>query len=187
MGTRLFSADDIRGIVDKHPLRREDVERLGRVLAVWLRQYTPSPTFLIGADTRESSQRLKASLIEGLAHSGVRVIDAGILPTAAVSYLIASKGTFAGGVMVSVSHNPLTENDIKIFDHRGIKLSDETECFIEDLFFGNTRLPLEICSTKPIEQSDFVSRTDQKHPGTSRAPVPPATYSPQPTVACVLV
>lgn len=155
MGTRLFSADGIRGIVDKHPLRREDVERLGRVLAVWLRQYAPSPTFLIGADTRESSQRLKASLADGLARGGVLVVDAGTLPTAAISYLIISKGFFAGGAMVSASHNPLIENGIKVFDNRGIKLSDETECFIEDLFFGDTRLPLEIRPANPIEQPDF--------------------------------
>jgi len=155
MGTRLFSADGIRGIVDKHPLRREDVERLGRVLAVWLRQYAPSPTFLIGADTRESSQRLKASLIEGLAHSGVRVVDAGILPTAAVSYLIASKGIFAGGAMVSASHNPLIENGIKVFDCRGIKVNDETELLIEALFFGDSPLPFEIRPTMTIEQPEF--------------------------------
>jgi phosphoglucosamine mutase len=155
MGTRLFSADGIRGIVDKHPLRREDVERLGRVLAVWLRQYAPVPTFLIGADTRESSQRLKASLANGLARGGVRVVDAGILPTAAISYLIISKGYFAGGAMVSASHNPLIENGIKVFNGRGIKVSDETESLIENLFFGDALLPYEIHSSNPIEQPDF--------------------------------
>lgn len=155
MGTRLFSADGIRGIVDKHPLRREDVERLGRVLSVWLRQHAPAPTFLIGADTRESSQRLKAALADGLARGGVRVVDAGTLPTAAISYLIISKGFFAGGAMVSASHNPLIENGIKVFDNRGIKVDDETEHFIEELFFGETQLPYEMRPANPIEQPDF--------------------------------
>ncbi|HQE92966.1 MAG TPA: hypothetical protein PLH19_09045 [Anaerolineae bacterium] len=155
MGSRLFSADGIRGIVDKHPLRCEDVERLGRVLAVWLQQHTPIPTFLIGADTRESSQRLKAWLVDGLARGGVHVVDAGTLPTAAISYLTISKGFFAGGAMVSASHNPLIENGIKVFDSRGIKINDETEHFIENLFFSDTRLPYEVRPTLPIEQPDF--------------------------------
>ncbi|MEJ5310237.1 MAG: hypothetical protein WHX52_10725 [Anaerolineae bacterium] len=155
MGTRLFSADGIRGIVDKHPLRRDDVERLGRVLAVWLRQCAPSPTFLLGADTRESCRRLKASLADGLARGGVRVVDAGTLPTAAISYLIISKGFFAGGAMVSASHNPLIENGIKVFDNRGVKIDDETECLIEALFFGDTALPYEIRPASSIEQPAF--------------------------------
>lgn len=155
MGTRLFSADGIRGIVDKHPLRPDDVERLGRVLAVWLRQQAPNPIFLIGADTRESSRRLKAALVDGLARGGVRVVDAGTLPTAAISYLIISKGFFNGGIMVSASHNPLIENGIKVFNNRGVKVDGETERFIEDLFFGNTVLPYEIRPTSSIEQLDL--------------------------------
>ncbi len=77
----LFSADGIRGIIDKPPLRREDIERIGRVLAEWLRQYASVPEFLVGTDTRESNQRLKAALVEGLTRGGVHVVDVGILPT----------------------------------------------------------------------------------------------------------
>lgn len=158
MGTRLFSADGIRGIVDKHPLRREDMERLGRVLAVWLRQYAHAPTFLIGTDTRESNQRLKAALVDGLTRGGVHVVDVGTLPTAAISYLIIRKGLFAGGAMVSASHNPLIENGIKVFDSRGIKIKDETEYFIEELFFSDRRLPFEIRPATSIEQSNFIQQ-----------------------------
>lgn len=154
MGTRLFSADGIRGNIDRHPLRREDIERLGRVMAFWLRQYTSTPFFLIGTDTRESSQRIKVSLVDGLARGGVCVTDAGTLPTAAISYLVACEG-FSGGVMISASHNPLIENGIKMFDSRGIKVNEETEYLIEDLFFGDTRLPFEIRPTALVEQADI--------------------------------
>lgn len=156
MIARLFSADGIRGIIDKHPLRREEVERLGRALALWLRNTTPIPTFLIGADTRESSHRLKAALVEGLTRGGVRVVDAGVLPTAAISYLIIRKGSFAGGAMVSASHNPIVENGIKVFNHRGVKVSDETERLIENLFFGDTLLPFEIRPAIMTEQPELI-------------------------------
>ncbi len=141
---RLFSADGIRGVVGRRPLRREDAERLGRVVGKWLRDRFLAPAFLVGTDTRESCHRLKAAFVDGLARSGTRVVDAGILPTAAISYLIASKGLFAGGAVVSASHNPLVENGIKIFDQRGTKIDDRSEAIIEDLFFGDSLLPFEI-------------------------------------------
>ena len=80
----LFGADGIRGIIEKYPLRIEDVERLGRAVAAWLRQNDRSPVFLVGADTRESSHRLKSVLCDGLTRAGIRIVDAGILPTAEI-------------------------------------------------------------------------------------------------------
>jgi phosphoglucosamine mutase len=152
---KLFGADGIRGTIDRHPLRLEDAEHLGRVVAARLRQTVPAPTFLIGTDTRESSQRLKVALVDGLARAGVRVVDAGILPTAAVSYLIASKGFFAAGAIVSASHNPIVENGIKLFNQRGVKISDETEDTIEQLFFGDAPLPFEIRPALSTNEPDY--------------------------------
>jgi phosphoglucosamine mutase len=114
-----------------------------------------SPSFLIGTDTRESCHRLKAAFVEGLTRAGVRVVDAGILPTAAVSFLIASKGFFAGGAMVSASHNPIEENGIKIFSHRGTKIDDYTEEFLESLFFGDEPLPFEIRPATITTEPDY--------------------------------
>lgn len=140
----LFGADGIRGLIDHYPLRPVDAERLGSAIAAYLRVTFPSPTYLIATDTRESSQRIKASLINGLTHGGVRVIDAGILPTAAVSFLVAQKGFFAGGVMVSASHNPIVENGIKLFDEHGMKIADQVEEAIEEAFFSIRVLPYEV-------------------------------------------
>lgn len=169
--TRLFGADGIRGMVDRYPFRREDAERLGRVVGAWLRQQAPSPTFLVGTDTRESCYRLKAAFVDGLNRAGVRVVDAGILPTAAVSYLIASKGFFSGGAVVSASHNPIEENGIKIFNHRGVKIDDQTEQALEDLFFGDSPLPFEVRPAAVTDEPDYawqyahaLAREYQGHP-----------------------
>jgi phosphoglucosamine mutase len=150
---RLFGADGIRGLTDIYPLRPADAERLGSTIAAYLRVNFSSPTYLIATDTRESSQRIKNALVNGLTHGGVRVIDAGVLPTAAVSFLVAKKGLFAGGVMVSASHNPIVENGIKLFDERGMKVADEIEDAIEELFFSNFALPYEIHAASFQEES----------------------------------
>lgn len=140
---RLFGADGIRGVSDTYPLRFPDVELLGRALGAWFREQNLHPTVVVGTDTRESSQRLKIALSYGLTHAGAQVIDVGILPTAAISFLIARKGFLDGGVVVSASHNPVIENGIKVFDHRGVKLSDQDETSIEEWFLGERLLPFE--------------------------------------------
>lgn len=159
--SKLFSADGIRGVVYEPPLLQEDIERLSYALAVWLRSQESSPYFLIGTDTRESNQHLKSVLVDGLSRGGVRVVDVGIVPTAAISYLIISEGYFAGGAMISASHNPIIENGIKLFDHQGVKISNEAECLIETLFYSNT---LYSFSTRPvavISRPDLVQRYTQ--------------------------
>ena len=135
---KLFGADGIRGVIDRYPFRMEDLDRLGYSFASWWLERSPQPGVLIGTDTRESNQRIKVALVKGLSQAGVSVFDAGILPTAAVSYLIASKGFLSGGLMISASHNPLNENGIKMFDERGMKLDDRNEAWIEANLTGHS-------------------------------------------------
>ena len=47
-----------------------------------------------------------------------------------VSYLACTQ-PFEAGVVVSASHNPYTDNGIKVFSHDGTKISDEQEDEIE--------------------------------------------------------
>ncbi len=142
---RLFSADGIRGIAGDFPVSSDACQRLGASISAWLRDTGSSKDgFLVGCDTRISSQRLKTYLCAGLTRAGIPVVDVGIIPTAGLSYLIASLGYLNGGAIITASHNPVYENGIKIFDHLGSKLSDKNEEQIEELYFGESHLPYEI-------------------------------------------
>lgn len=132
---RLFGADGIRSSVDRFPLTSTGITELGRACADWLCARQQYPSVLLGADTRESSHRLKSILANSLSRRGVAIVDAGIIPTPGLSYILARKGFFSGGVMVSASHNPIVENGLKFFDQRGCKLSDQDETEIEQNFF----------------------------------------------------
>jgi phosphoglucosamine mutase len=133
---QLFGADGIRGRIDQYPFRVEDQIRLGQALAWWWLARGPDPVLLVGTDTRESNQRIKAALVDGLTKAGIKIWDVGILPTAALSFLIAQNSDLAGGIMISASHNPIFENGIKVFDERGMKISDLEEAKIEAAFFA---------------------------------------------------
>ncbi len=81
--------------------------------------------FLIGRDTRISGSLLQAALAAGLAGEGIDVRDLGVLPTPGVAALSAADGVPAA--MISASHNPYSDNGVKLFAAGGRKLSDDAE------------------------------------------------------------
>ncbi|KPJ74996.1 MAG: phosphoglucosamine mutase, partial [Deltaproteobacteria bacterium SG8_13] len=72
------------------------------------------------------------ALISGICSKNSNVIPTGILPTPGIAYLTAALGGCAG-IVVSASHNPYTDNGIKVFDADGYKLSVEQEEKLENL------------------------------------------------------
>src|SRR5205814_1385135 len=84
---------------------------------------------------RESRRWITATVAAGLKEAGVAVESAGVLTTPGVAYL-ARMGTFAAGIVISASHNPWTDNGIKVFAHDGYKLSDAAELEIEREIFS---------------------------------------------------
>ena len=53
------------------------------------------------------------------------------MPTPAVAYLVTELGA-AGGIVVSASHNPYTDNGVKLIGADGFKVDPEVEQAIED-------------------------------------------------------
>jgi phosphoglucosamine mutase len=151
---KLFGADGIRGKIDQYPFRSEDQIRLGQSLANWWLDRTSKPILLVGTDTRESNQRIKMALVDGLTKAGIEVWDTGILPTAALSFLIAQSSDLAGGIMISASHNPILENGIKVFDERGMKISDTEEDKIEEMFFKPESKPHQHANSAIVRSSN---------------------------------
>ncbi|WP_457754762.1 phosphoglucosamine mutase [Thermovibrio ammonificans] len=139
---RLFGTDGIRGIANRYPLTPEMVQKIGLAYGVYLNAKFPDRkhTVVVGQDTRLSSDMIKAALISGLNSAGVDVLDAGVVPTPAVSFLI-KEGDFSGGVMVSASHNPYEYNGLKFFNHLGKKFSEAEEGGLELVVFNKYELP----------------------------------------------
>src|SRR5512142_1309673 len=132
---QLFGTDGIRGVAGESPLTRETVYFIGRALAHNLLTLKAKPRVLIGQDTRESSRWIADRLWQGLASVGVEVRSAGIITTPGVAYLARAQ-KFDAGVVISASHNPWTDNGIKVFGPDGYKLPDEVELEIEHEIFS---------------------------------------------------
>ena len=82
---------------------------------------------MLGGDTRESTEWILQDLSQALESFGIEYMNAGILPTPAINYCFYQMG-FDFAIDVTASHNPYTDNGIKIFErgpHHGQKLSPE--------------------------------------------------------------
>ena len=134
---KLFGTDGIRGIADQYPLDTGTVHAIGCALAQHLKTAAKGTVrVVIGQDTRESGAWIADTLTAGLESAGVEVESAGVVPTPAVAYL-AHTMDFSAGVVISASHNPWTDNGIKIFGHDGYKLPDAVELEIEKVIFAH--------------------------------------------------
>ncbi len=119
-----FGTDGVRGNADAD-LTSPLVVALGRAAV----RVLGVSQFLVGRDTRESGPRIEADLTRGLVAEGARVTSLGVAPTPAVAFLAQQAGRPAA--IVSASHNPWTDNGVKIVGSDGRKLPDDVEEAIE--------------------------------------------------------
>jgi phosphoglucosamine mutase len=137
MVARLFGTDGIRGVANVD-LKPTLAYALGRATAHHLGE--PGGAIVIGQDTRRSGDMFVAALAAGISSLGVDVQVVGVVPTPALAFL-ARTGSFAGGIMVSASHNPADDNGLKVLDRDGLKLDDAVEDQLEQLIWRAEELP----------------------------------------------
>ncbi|RXV67058.1 phosphoglucosamine mutase [Roseovarius sp. A46] len=132
MRKRLFGTDGVRGQANTWPMTADMALRLGAAAGRYFRTDKQEHRVVIGKDTRRSGYMLEYALTAGFTSTGMDVFLLGPVPTPAIGYLTHSLRADVG-VMISASHNPASDNGIKLFGPDGFKLSDEAEGEIERL------------------------------------------------------
>ncbi|HLU40067.1 MAG TPA: phosphoglucosamine mutase [Planctomycetota bacterium] len=128
-----FGTDGLRGRWGQPPLDADTLRRVAAAFGVSLqRAGSEHKRVLLGHDGRRSAPAILQAMVDGLTAADVACTDAGLLTTPALANLVRDEG-FAGGVMVSASHNPASDNGVKLFDATGGKIADEVEREIEEL------------------------------------------------------
>ena len=153
---RLFGTDGIRARANLYPMTGEVAMKVGRALVYTLLHQSDSWTsvfgsplkkktspnkirIVIGKDTRRSGYMIETALASGICSMGGEAILLGPLPTPGVAFVAESMRADAG-VMISASHNPFSDNGIKIFGPDGFKAPDSIEAAIEALVLNPTRM-----------------------------------------------
>jgi phosphoglucosamine mutase len=132
MAKDLFGTDGVRGIPGTYPLDDATLVSVGRALGTYLRSHEPKPRVLIGMDTRESGPHLAGEIGRGLADAGAELVFAGVVTTPGVAWLVR-RDLFSAGVVISASHNPYTDNGVKLISSTGMKFPDAVEAQIEQM------------------------------------------------------
>jgi len=104
----IFKACDIRGKFGEE-LDESIAFKIGRATGTVLK----GKKIVVGGDLRPSTEILKAAVINGLVKSGSNVIDIGIVPTPVFYFAIKYLGG-DGGLQITGSHNPPSDNGMKL-------------------------------------------------------------------------
>jgi phosphoglucosamine mutase len=132
---KLFGTDGVRGVANEEPMTGEMAMRIGRAAAYLFRNKQGRHRIVVGKDTRLSGYMLETALASGICSMGGDVLLVGPLPTPGIAFITVDMRADAG-VVISASHNPFSDNGIKIFSGNGFKLPDEMEQRIEELIFS---------------------------------------------------
>ena len=83
----------------------------------------------------------ESALVAGLVASGADAYMLHVIPTPGVSYETLD-GRFDCGIMITASHNPFTDNGIKLVNSEGYKMDEDVLERIEDYIDGKMEVPL---------------------------------------------
>jgi phosphomannomutase len=123
----IFKAYDIRGLYGEQ-MDETTALAIGRAFAralARLRGKQPSELRVgLGRDMRLTAPAMAAALREGLLAEGAVVVDAGMVATEVLYFLVGSR-QLDGGAMVTASHNPKAYTGVKLIREGALALSGD--------------------------------------------------------------
>jgi phosphomannomutase len=123
----IFKAYDIRGLYGDQ-IDEDAAYILGRAFARVLSGLESKPVEQLrigaGRDMRLTSPALSERYIAGIRDEGASVLDAGMVGTEMLYYLVGSRD-LDGGVMVTASHNPSAYTGVKLVRRGALPLSGD--------------------------------------------------------------
>jgi phosphomannomutase len=124
---RIFKAYDVRGIYGRE-IDGDTAEAIGRGLARALAELSGKPAgdlrVGLGRDMRLSAPELAGRYRDGLMAEGAHVVDAGMVGTEMLYWLVGSR-ELDGGLMCTASHNPKPYTGAKMVERGSVALSGD--------------------------------------------------------------
>ena len=117
----IFKAYDVRGLYGEQ-IDGDVAYEVGRAFARVLG--THKPRIGLGRDMRLTAPELAARYREGLMAEGAHVIDAGMVGTEMLYWLVGSRD-LDGGLMCTASHNPKAYTGAKLVERGAVALSGD--------------------------------------------------------------
>ena len=139
---KYFGTDGFRGEANV-ALTAEHAYKIGRFLGWYYasplsgcREENHKTRVVVGKDTRRSSYMFEYALVAGLTASGADAYMLHVTTTPSIAYAVR-QADFDCGVMISASHNPYSDNGIKLVNANGEKTDDATLMLAERYIDGD--------------------------------------------------
>ena len=118
--------------------------------------------WLVGRDCRTTSDAVHDALVKGLSEAGAEVSDLGLCTTPMVYYFTAADG-FDGSVMITASHNPPTDNGLKVSKATALPVGyanglNEVEKFVGESRAASAENAAPCAADRASEVADALSR-----------------------------
>ncbi len=158
MKKKYFGTDGIRGKVNGSKINGEMFFKFGLAAGKYFKNLKKKKQIaIIAKDTRLSGYTLEPALVSGLASAGMHIFTLGPLPSNGLA-MLTRKMKANLGIMITASHNPYTDNGMKLFGPDGLKLSDKIEKKIEKIIdskiYINLTDPLSLGRVKRLENGN---------------------------------
>ena len=138
---KYFGTDGFRGRANEG-LNVDHAYKIGRFIGWYYgAKQSRKARIIIGKDTRRSSYMFESALVSGLVASGADAYMLHVIPTPGVSYEVVDGG-FDCGVMITASHNPFTDNGIKLVNKEGYKMDEDVLEQVEAYIDGKLEVPM---------------------------------------------
>lgn len=138
---KYFGTDGFRGRANEG-LNVDHAYKIGRFIGWYYgAKQARKARIIIGKDTRRSSYMFESALVSGLVASGADAYMLHVIPTPGVSFEVVD-GAFDCGVMITASHNPFTDNGIKLVNKDGYKMDEDVLEQVEAYIDGEIDVPL---------------------------------------------
>ncbi len=126
---KLFGTNGIRGVFGQD-FTLDFIHDISLSIA----EYFKNGPILVGFDGRSTSPIIAKIICSTLNYAGLDCKNAGLVPTPCLEYVTKKLG-YAGGIMITASHNPPQYNGIKPVAADGVEISREDELIIENIYF----------------------------------------------------
>src|SRR3954464_3275248 len=124
----IFKAYDVRGLYGDQ-IDGDVAEAVGRAFARVLADLAGRPAgelrIGLGRDMRLTAPELAARYRDGMVAEGARVLDAGMVGTEMLYYLVGSRD-LDGGLMCTASHNPKAYTGAKLVERGAVALAGDS-------------------------------------------------------------
>ena len=159
----LFGTDGIRGKYGNFPLDDLTIKKIGYSIVKSFDNTVKK--IIVGHDGRESCTAILESLIDGMNFiNNYEIINLELFPTPSLPVILSKNDSGdAIGIEITASHNPYSDNGIKIFNRDGYKISSELETQIEEIVASQHELnktsDIRFLDSRPMRSLyiDFIS------------------------------